>query len=57
MKKENPHKEMAELYYNLYVGCIKYKTEKKTKKINFDQYYTEFKNFTNKYFESKESKN
>ena len=57
MKKENPHKEMAELYYNLYVGCIKYKTEKKTKQINCDQYYTEFKNFTNKYFESKESKN
>ena len=49
MKKENPHKEMAELYYNLYVGCIKYKTEKKTKQINCDQYYTEFKNFTNKY--------
>jgi hypothetical protein len=47
MKNLNPDKEMAELYYNLYIGCLKYKNEKKTKDINCMQYYEEFEKYNN----------
>jgi hypothetical protein len=57
MIDSNPDKEMSVLYYNLYVGCLKYKNEKKTKEINCQQYYAEFEKFTNKYmYDSKEAK-
>ena len=56
-KNENTHKDMATLYYNLYIGCLKYQTEKKTKEVNCHQYYTEFIYFTDKHFERKETKN
>ena len=45
MKRKNPDKEISELYYHLYVDCIKYKSEKKTKEINCQQYYEEFEKF------------
>ena len=47
MKNKNSDREMAELFYNLYMGCLnfKYQKEKKisNKKINCDEYYDKFK--------------
>ena len=57
MKRKNPDKEISELYYHLYVDCIKYKSEKKTKEINCQQYYKEFEKFAIKYIDSIETKN
>ena len=49
----NKDKEMAELYYNMYLGCLKYQEQKTTKKINCYQYFENFKNFSEKYIDSK----
>jgi hypothetical protein len=57
MKNKNPNFEMAELYYNLYVGCIEYKTKKKNKDIDCQHYWNDFLKFTDKYMDSKEAKN
>ena len=50
-------KEMAELFYNMYTGCVKFKKQKEAqnseKKINCDEYYDKFKFFTEKYIEKK----
>lgn len=56
MKTTSPDKDMASLYYNLYMGCLKYKNEKKNKEVNCDKYYEEFEKFAIKYVDSKESK-
>jgi hypothetical protein len=48
MKKvDTSENEMAALYYNLYIGCLKYKMEKTTKKnqINCQQYYQDYEQF------------
>jgi len=56
MKTTTPDKDMASLYYNLYMGCLKYKNEKKNKEVNCDKYYEEFEKFAIKYVDSKEHK-
>jgi len=59
MKTNNPDKEIAKLYYNLYIGCLKYKNEKTNKKVNCKAYYEEFEKFEKfsiKYVHSKETK-
>lgn len=49
----NNDKEMAELFYNIYTGCLKFKQQKEEqnseKKINCDEYYDKFKFFSEKY--------
>ena len=57
MKRKNPDKEISELYYHLYVHCINFKSEKKAKEINCQQYYKEFEKFAIKYIDSIETKN
>ena len=51
--KSNSDKEMAELFYNMYTGCLKFKQQKKEqnseKKISCDEYYDKFKFFSEKY--------
>lgn len=58
--KTNNDKEMAELFYNMYTGCLKFKQQKEEqnseKKINCDEYYNKFKFFSEKYVNSKELK-
>ena len=56
MKNKNPDKDMAELYYNLYNGCLKYKNEKKNKEVDCQKYYEQFEKFAIKYVDSKEDK-
>lgn len=47
----NSEKQMAALYFNLYVGCLKYKKEKETqkkkelKRIDCQLYYQEYAHF------------
>lgn len=50
----NKNKEMAEAYLNLYMDCIKYKTDKKKENINCVEYYDLFQKFSIKYMDSKE---
>lgn len=41
--KENENKnEFSDLYYRLYIDCIKYKTEKVQKEINCNYYYNKY---------------
>jgi len=54
MKNKNLDKNMAELYFNLYIGCVKY--EKKNKEINCQKFYEEFEKFAIKYVDSKQPK-
>lgn len=47
-------KETAELYYRLYQGCIKFKSENIDKKeIDCSEYYNNFEFYANKYIEHK----
>lgn len=46
----NINKDMAELYFKLYSGCLKYKKEK-DKNIDCDVYYNSFLFHTKKYNE------
>jgi len=59
-KDKDKDKEMAELFYNMYTGCVKFKHQKEKqnseKKINCDEYYNKFKFFTEKYIETKQQK-
>ena len=61
MKNKNSDKEMAELFYNMYMGCLNFILQKEQKnsdkKINCDEYYDKFKFFAEKYIDSKEQKN
>jgi hypothetical protein len=43
-----PDKDIAELYFKLYTGCLKYKKEK-DKDIDCDKYYKSFVFHSNKY--------
>lgn len=59
MKKENHDKEMAILYYNLFIGCLKYNSERReqlSKKIDCVDYYNGLKFFAEKYVDNKEQK-
>ena len=56
MKTNNDYKEIAKLYYNLYIGCLKYKNEKTNKKVNCQSYYEKFEKLAIKYVDSKETK-
>jgi hypothetical protein len=60
-KDKDKDKEMAELFYNMYTGCVKFKHQKEKqnseKKINCDEYYNKFKFFTEKYIETKQQNN
>lgn len=61
MKNKNSDKEMAELFYNVYMGCLNFKLQKELKisdkKINCDEYYDKFQFFAEKYIDSKQQKN
>jgi hypothetical protein len=47
-------KEMAELYFNLYTGCIKYKKQKENKKvIDCSKYFKSFVEHSDKCLENK----
>ena len=46
------HKEMSELFYNTYMGCLKYKNENLKKNINCDNYFEKYKYFSEKYDKS-----
>jgi hypothetical protein len=48
----NTDKGMAELYYKLYSGCIKYKKEK-DKQIDCDEFYKNFEFYANKSINNK----
>ena len=60
-RDKDKDKEMAELFYNMYTGCVKFKHQKEKqnseKKINCDEYYDKFKFFTEKYIETKQQNN
>jgi hypothetical protein len=50
MENQNDNnKEMAEVFYNTYTDCLKYKNKNLEKKINCDNYYNKFKYFSDKY--------
>ena len=53
----NNDKEMATLFYDMYLGCLKFKQqkneEKSNNKITCDDYYDKFKFFNEKYMNSK----
>lgn len=58
LMKNNNDKEMGELFYNMYIGCLKYKIEKEnSKKIDCNEYYDQFTFFSEKYINSKEQNN
>lgn len=54
----NNDKELAQIYNNLYSGCLKFKEQKKvnksSKEINCDKYYELFESYSIKYINSKE---
>ncbi len=45
----NIDKEIAELYFKLYTGCLKYKKETVYKDIDCENYYKSFIFHSNKY--------
>ena len=57
---KNPDKEMAAIFYDMYLGCLKFKQykleSKSTKKINCDEYYENFKFFAEKNINDKNNK-
>ena len=56
--KSNSDKEMAELFYRMYMGCITIKKEYSfDRKLGCKEYYDKFKFFAEKYIDSKEQKN
>jgi hypothetical protein len=48
------NKAMAEVYLNLYMGCMKYKTDQKKEDINCADYYDLFEKMSIKYMDLKE---
>lgn len=56
----NTDKEMAELFLNLYNGCLKFKKEKEKtisimeKPVECDKYYKQFEKYSIKYLDLKE---
>lgn len=52
-KENNTDKELAKLFYNLYIGCIAYKDKKEENNINCNEYYDKFKFFSEKYVDKK----
>jgi hypothetical protein len=56
-KTSDSNKEMSKLFYNLYIGCVKYKVKNEEKNIKCDEFYDKFKFFSEKYADSKEQKN
>ena len=46
------NKDMSELYFKLYTGCIEYK-KKKDKEINCDNFYKNFEIYSNRYIKDK----
>jgi hypothetical protein len=57
MEKQNDYKEMAEVFYNTYTDCLKYKNKNLEKNINCDNYYNKFKYFSDKYENSNNNNN
>jgi hypothetical protein len=59
MEKMNNDKEMSQLFYNMYINCLKFKNEKEkeyqnySKKINCQEYYDKFKIFSEKDIDTK----
>jgi hypothetical protein len=59
MEKMNDDKEMSQLFYNMYINCLKFKNEKEkeyqnySKKINCQEYYDKFKIFSEKDIDTK----
>jgi hypothetical protein len=54
MKDYNQYKNIAELYFKLYSGCMKYNIEKKKEEVvNCQEYYDQFVIFTEKYMAEK----
>lgn len=56
-KNSDSNKEMADLFYNLYMGCVTYKDKKKEKNINCDHYFEKFKFFAEKYVDNNSKSN
>lgn len=57
----NTNKEMAELLYSLYNGCLNYKyaniNKKSKQNINCDEYNEQFKFFSEEYYNGKYNNN
>lgn len=58
----NSDKEMSDLYFNLYMSCLKYKNEKEKKEkynkdINCNEFFIKFQHFSNKYISEKHGDN
>ena len=57
----NNDKEMAELFYNIYIDCLKYKfnyeKQNSSRKISCHEYYDKFKFFAEKDVDSKQLNN
>lgn len=51
----NSDKEMADLYFKLYSGCVKYKKER-GKPIDCDKFYTNCEFYANKSINNKDNK-
>jgi hypothetical protein len=49
----NYNKEMSDLYFRLYTGCIEYKM-KKDKEIQCDNFYRNFELYSKRYIKDKE---
>jgi benzoyl-CoA reductase/2-hydroxyglutaryl-CoA dehydratase subunit BcrC/BadD/HgdB len=50
----NQDKNLAEMYFKIYNGCMKYNIEKKKEEVvNCQEYYDQFLRFTEKYMDSK----
>lgn len=60
-KKQDPNKEFAELFFNLYAGCIKFQSQisnkNKKDRIDCSEYYKKFEFYSSEYIDNKESKN
>lgn len=56
MDNKNQNKEtkaMAELFYNMYIGCLKFKEQNPKKSITCDEFYKKFTFFAERYVDSK----
>jgi len=57
-KKQDTNYEMAELFLNMYMGCMKFKTEtkdiNKKDRIDCSEIYKKYEFYAGKYIDSKE---
>jgi len=53
-KNISSNKDMAKLYFNLYVQCMDFKDKKKNKNIDCQPFYNNFEKFTNDYYNNRE---